>query len=250
MQLINSIPLNWRNIIKNNCSSTNLLLLNHHLVKKNNLISLDKLHCQELYNILVYISPHKPTSQIYFENLFRDPDLNWKEIYLVPRKVSLDCYTRSFQYKLLNNVLYLNKKVFIFGKSSSPLCSFCKNVDETILHLFYECDITKALWKSLISFFDKFLNLPFLSPQTAFLGFTNTYYNDTLLKYHILLLFKIYVYYSRKHEKNSLKNLIRNVKKAKNIEKEIAGNNKKKVMLYKGKWLKIENKLNEKCQCH
>ena len=44
MQLINSIPLNWRNI-KNNCSSTNLLLLNHDLVKKNNLISLYKLHC-------------------------------------------------------------------------------------------------------------------------------------------------------------------------------------------------------------
>ena len=117
MQLINSIPLNWRNIIKNNCSSTNLLLLNHHLVKKNNLISLDKLHCQELYNILVYISPHKPTSQIYFENLFREPDLNWKEIYLLPRKVSLDCYVRSFQYKVLNNVFYLNKKNFSFLES-------------------------------------------------------------------------------------------------------------------------------------
>ena len=26
-------------------------------------ISLDKLHCWELYNILVYTSPHKPTSE-------------------------------------------------------------------------------------------------------------------------------------------------------------------------------------------
>ena len=148
MQLINSIPLNWRNIIKNNYSSTNLLLLNHHLVKKNNLISLDKLHCRELQNIFVYTSPHKPTSQIYFENLFREQDLNWKEIYLLPRKVSLDCYVRSFQYKVLNNVLYLNKNLFIFGKSSSTLCSFCKSDDKTILYLFYECDITKELWKS------------------------------------------------------------------------------------------------------
>ena len=104
-----------------------------------------------------------------------------------------------------------------------------------ILNLFYECDITKALWKSLISFFDKSLNLPFLSPQTAFLGFTNTYCNDTLLKNHILLLFKIYVYNSKKHEKISLKNLIRNITKVKNIEKEIAENNEKKVMLYNKK---------------
>ena len=63
-------------MIKNNFSITNLSFLNHHLVKKNNLKSLDKLHCQELYNMFVYISPHKPTSQLYFENLFRKQDLN------------------------------------------------------------------------------------------------------------------------------------------------------------------------------
>ena len=72
MELINAIPLDWKTIIKHNSSSANLFLLNHDLIKKNNLISLDKLHCQELYNILVYNSPHKPTSQVYFENPFRD----------------------------------------------------------------------------------------------------------------------------------------------------------------------------------
>ena len=56
-------------------SSTNLLLLNHHLVKRNYLISLDKLHCQELYNILTYISPHKLTLQLHFENLFEELSL-------------------------------------------------------------------------------------------------------------------------------------------------------------------------------
>ena len=161
--------------------------------------------------------------------MFREQDLNWKEIYLLPQKLSLDCYVSLFQYKVLYNVLYLNKKLFIIGKSSSPLCLFCKNDNETILHLFYECDLTKALWKSLISFFDKSLNLPYLLPQTAFLGFTNTYCNDILIKNHILLLFKIYVYNSRKHEKISPNNLIRDVAKVKNIEKEIARNNDKKL---------------------
>ena len=94
MQLINAIPLNWKTIIKHNCSSANLLLLNHHLIKKNNLISLDKLHSRELCNILVYTSPHKPTSQVYFENRFREQELHWKEIYILPRKVFLDCNVR------------------------------------------------------------------------------------------------------------------------------------------------------------
>ena len=97
-------------------------------------------------------------------------------------KQFLDCYVRSFQYKVLNNVLYFNKKLFIFGKSSSPLRSFRKNADETILHLFYECNINKELRKSLISFFDKCLNLPYLTSQTPFLRFINTYCNDNYLK--------------------------------------------------------------------
>ena len=140
---MNAIPLNLKTIIKHNCSSANLLLLNHHLIKKNNLISLNKLHCRELYDVLVYTSPDQPTSLVYFENLFREQELNWKEIYILPRKVSLDCNVRSFQYKVLNNVLYLNKKMFIFGKSPSSLCSFCKQADQTILHLSYECNVMK-----------------------------------------------------------------------------------------------------------
>ena len=59
----------------------------------------------------------------------------------------------------------------------------------------------------------------------------------------------MYVYKSRKHEKIALNNLI-NVTKVRNIEKEIAGNNEKKVMLYNKKWKKIEKKLNEKSQSH
>ena len=55
----------------------------------------------------------------------------------------------------------------------------------------------------------------------------------------------MYVYNSRKHGKNSLNNLTKNVTKVKNIEKEIAGNNEKKVILYNKKWKKIENKLTE-----
>ena len=88
--------------------------------------------------------------------------------------------------------------------------------------------------------------MPYLSPQTAFLGFTNTYCNDILLKNQILLLFKVYVYNSRKHEKISLNNLIRNVTKVKNIEKEIAKNNEKNIILYNKNWKITENKLNKK----
>ena len=61
----------------------------------------------------------KPTSQTYFENLFRNFKPDWKSIYLLNRHVTLDTNLRLSQYKLLNNFLYLNNMLFRFKKADS-----------------------------------------------------------------------------------------------------------------------------------
>ena len=55
---------------------------------------------------------NKPTCQSYREKNFADYDFNWKLIYRIPRVAILDTKIRVFQYKLLYNVLYLNRKLF------------------------------------------------------------------------------------------------------------------------------------------
>ena len=77
-------------------------------------------------------------------------------------------YMRSFQYKILNNILYLNKKLHIFGIKSSPLCSFCNVYEETPFHIFYECDHLIFLWSELDQCFQNTLILPTLTPQTSY----------------------------------------------------------------------------------
>ena len=77
-------------------------------------------------------------------------------------------YMRSFQYKIWNNILYLNKKLHIFGIKSSPLCSFCNVYEETPFHIFYECDHVKFLWSELDQCFQSTLILPTLTPQTSY----------------------------------------------------------------------------------
>ena len=84
-------------------------------MKKNDLINFDKLHPRELYDVLICTSPHEPIFQVYFESIFFEQQLNWIKSYILSQKVSLDYNVRSFQYKLLNNVLYL-KKAFYFWK--------------------------------------------------------------------------------------------------------------------------------------
>ena len=143
------------------------------ILLKNTLIGIEKLNSRQLYSFLVYTHPFTPTSQKYLNELFKADSFDWKHIYLLPRLVTLDSYSGSFQYKILNNILYLNKKLFTFRKSTSPLCPFCKLSDETVLHLFYECNIIQNLWNDLILFFEIDFTPFDLTPQAAFLDLRN-----------------------------------------------------------------------------
>ena len=116
---------------------------------------------------------------------------------MLPRLVTYNTYMQSFQCKILNNVLFHNKKLHTFGIKLSPLCSFCNLCDETPLHIFYECDVVKCFWADLVHCFQNDLILPTLTPQAATLGILEAASNDSTFKNnkvfinHILLIFII-----------------------------------------------------------
>ena len=112
----------------------NMVFEGHHLIKNHQIYWLNKLSSKEIYSILIESSDSEPSSQLYYRNVFQNSNLDWKTIYVLPRIVTKDSIHRLFQYKLLNNVLYLNKMLFRFGKIDLPLYSFCKMTDETPLH--------------------------------------------------------------------------------------------------------------------
>ena len=152
--MISAIPGGWKFRIKETHESTiNLIIHDHNVIKGSKILTLDKLSSTEIYALLISKVQNKPSSNFYFENLFDNNDIDWVTIYMLPRLTTYNTYMRSFQYKHLNNVLFLNKKPHIFGIKSSPLCSFCNLCDETPLHLFYECDCIKCLWLDLVQFF-------------------------------------------------------------------------------------------------
>ena len=53
-------------------------------------------------------------------------------------------------------MLYLNKRLFIFGKTDTKLCSFCNLEDEATVHLFANCTKTNTFWLTFIIFQWKF----------------------------------------------------------------------------------------------
>ena len=138
-QIIHTIPSSWKLTLQNgNGNHQNLKYLSHHLIKNNQILALEKLVPEELYSLSIFLKTETPTSQKYFMRLFPNLQCDWKDIYILPRKVTIGTKLRIFQYKLLDNILYLNKHLFMFRKKDTKHCSFCKLQDETINHLFVE----------------------------------------------------------------------------------------------------------------
>ena len=115
IQLINAIPKSWKEELRRSNRISDALSVNdHHLVKRNQIYSLDKCNSKELYCLQISLNNSKRRSQLYFEDLFQIKDIHWKHVYLLPLRVTVDANLRIFQYKVLNNVLYLNEKLFRF----------------------------------------------------------------------------------------------------------------------------------------
>ena len=151
----------------------NLYIQDHHLIKCITIYNLEKLNSEELYYMWLLLKYDKPTCQGYHKKNFDDYFFNWKLIYRTPRIATFETKICIFQYKLLNNVLYLNKKLFHFGITSQSKCSFCELYDETPHHIFYECTYAQNLWNQLRLYLSEKVTLLILKLQSAIFGFTD-----------------------------------------------------------------------------
>ena len=154
ISLIDAIPAPWRRSLKSyGYPNKQMFILDDqiHLVLNNHKISIDKVISKGVYEELIsqFVTP--PTAQLRYNENFNTVCLDWKEIYSLPFKVSLDTKSREFQYKILNRYLTTNTYLKRIGKIDSSACSFCGTTDESLEHPLVTCQFTEIMWEDLIS---------------------------------------------------------------------------------------------------
>ena len=117
-----------------------------------------------------------------------------KKIYSLPFTVTTDTKIREFQYKLLNNIVFTNDKLFRFKMIDSPFYVFCQTEVESLEHLFFHCNVTKTFWNLLSSWLIKQkIMTTSLTLENVLFGVFNVI-EDFLILNHLLLLAKFYIY--------------------------------------------------------
>ena len=87
---------------------------------------------KEVYWDLIRKIEKPLVSKFKYEQLFPTHNLPWKDIYLLPRSVTLDSKKREFQCKVLSRILCTNKALHKIGIVNSPACTFFHVSDESL----------------------------------------------------------------------------------------------------------------------
>ena len=129
--LIKCIPRTWCNLLIStpidNCN------IEEYPVNKELSAMTSKIACQNLLKPLLSAL----TAQRSLERVLKLTDIDWTKIYTLPRITTAESSPRTFQYNILNNILYLNERLFKFNMVESPLCSLCNQASESVSHLLY-----------------------------------------------------------------------------------------------------------------
>ena len=73
-----------------------------------------------------------------------DNILWWKKVNTAV-KGPMEVHLRWFQYRIIHRILGTNTFLHKVGIAESPLCTFCGQMPETILHLFWDCSVVSRL---------------------------------------------------------------------------------------------------------
>ena len=124
------------------------------------------------------------------EELLQEPNTEWNLIYTLSRKVAIETSTCVFQYRILNNILYLNIRLYKMKIVESPLCPLSGNETETILDFFCHCSITQNLWTQMQNWLSNISDVPQLTSKIAILGKYLCQGATDILINPIILMFK------------------------------------------------------------
>ena len=146
MGIVDSLPSNWRSVKKGNIFREALQFDENciQLRIKGELVDLTSTTSKLLYKEFCSHKATPPTAQAKLEDKYPNCSFNGKKIYSLAFSVTLDTKLRTFQYKLLNRIVFTNDKLFRFNIVESPLCTFCTVVEESLEHLLFFCGVKQS----------------------------------------------------------------------------------------------------------
>ena len=136
-----------------------------------------------------------PTAQKKWNNLF--PLLtqkDWNFFYSLPFKITNSTKLQIVQFKFLHRIIPTRHLLKIMGIVDDTSCRFCKESEETLSHVFFDCAITNDFLKKVSSILEHLCTHIVLPVEKQIILFGIPTINSNRVQNNIILLLKNYLY--------------------------------------------------------
>ena len=194
-QIVWGIPSSWKAFLNTKNYPNIDTELSLEFVFNEKVYSLNEITSKKIYDTLLNMRTEKSYAMRNLEQVYGIFEKDIQRIFLRPRKSTLNSRLREFQFKMLYDLIYTNKHLYIFKIVASNLCSFCNKYEESYQHLFLSCEKIRSLWEDCGDLF----NLPDIKNldwKGIHVGIIGSNVGEGQLLNHIILLIKhmIFVY--------------------------------------------------------
>ena len=215
MLLFNSvkaaIPKHWIQIVRED--KTN----NQDISKLENYKNLER-PSKTFYCNLIKTKPFQETVKVIWENELKEEiDRRlWEGSFDNTARITISTKLRIFQYQVIHKIITTNVRRAKYTVGLSPKCTFCFSQNETILHLLYECEYSRKVWKALEKWLMYYFKVKVkLTPLQIICNTVESQEKDMVNT--CVLIMKRFIYVSKCYEKipefiNFLRFLADNVK--------------------------------------
>ena len=161
---------------------------------------------------------------------------NVKDVYELPFKVTMENKSRSFQFKIMHNIIPTNLSLHKMNIKESPHCEHCLFQIETLVHMLLECSVVEPFWKDVITWWNiKRSDNIYLSYTEILYGYKPESKSSYALN-HYLLIAKYHIFLARhQSESPSLKVFLALLESKIRCEREMVIKNSN-CRKYEAKW--------------
>nr|XP_039255021.1 uncharacterized protein LOC120331908 [Styela clava] len=230
-KIIGSIPEDWNDIVQSYVEICDFDFSEFLSTTTENY------SCKNTYKIIImkqFVSPNMYKS--FWQESFNISSVQWNKYFINSYSSTIETKLRSFQMKLFYKAITLNNVLYGFGIVESNLCEFCKLHIETLLHLFYYCEITSKFWSEIdqwIVFKTDNFNFD-LSIKECFMGFDDI--PEIQFINCVLLAARFFIYRCRiQKRKPNFDVFYKFIRDIRDNEKYIAMKTSK-ILIHKRKW--------------
>ena len=135
-QIFKNIPTSWKEFLNKNYYPQEDTGLNIQFQINENNYYLCNITSKKIYEALLNIRGEKSHAASNLERIYSLSEKDTQTIFLRPRKSTLNSKLREFQFKMLYNLIYTKKYLYVFKFATSNLCSLC-NKEKRRMNIYF-----------------------------------------------------------------------------------------------------------------